>query len=98
MPKRRIKLKKRFMELMDLPGELAGEVRLTQVGRGSLLIENHGGVSGFYDDCVRLKTDDGILAVKGEGLTLSELLPERLLITGRITSVGFIDGEKEAKV
>ena len=89
MPKRRIKLGKRLLEAADLPAETAGEPRLTQVGRSNLLVENHRGVFEYRAGCVRLKTRDGMLLVTGGELIIRELSKERMLIAGRIDSVGF---------
>ncbi|MCE5234426.1 MAG: sporulation protein YqfC [Clostridiaceae bacterium] len=84
---RKIKLRRRIMEALDLPMETVLDVpRLTVLGREKLLVENHKGVYEYYPSFVRLKTGCGMLRVGGEELALEELGAERLFISGRIAS------------
>ena len=89
MPKRRKKHRHRLLDIVDLPAETAGEPRITQVGRAHLLVENHKGVFEFLPGILRLKTRDGLLCVRGEGLVIRELSAERMLVSGSIDGVGF---------
>ncbi|MEG1547609.1 MAG: YabP/YqfC family sporulation protein [Clostridia bacterium] len=92
MPKHRIRLKHRLFTALDLPQEAVGDVpKLTQVGRGHMLIENHRGVFEYTPDSVRLITVCGLLRVTGNALILREISKQRLYISGTIDSTGFED-------
>ena len=64
MGKRRKTWKRAILRSLDLPEEADGEtVRVTMLGRDSLLVENHGGVLQFSAQAVRLFDGDGVLRV-----------------------------------
>lgn len=87
---RKIKLKRRIIEALDLPMEAAFDVpRLTMLGTERALVENHKGIYEYYPSYVRLQTGCGMLRVGGEALALRELSTERLLISGAIASVEY---------
>ena len=84
---RKIKLRRRIVEALDLPMETVLDVpRLTVLGNEKLLVENHKGVYEYYPNYVRLRTGCGMLRVGGEDLALEELGAERLLISGLLAS------------
>ena len=88
--KRKIKLGRRVVEMLDLPEEsVSGQPKLTVQGRDNLLVENHEGIFECMENTVRLHSSCGILRITGEALTLMELSTERLYITGSIRSVEY---------
>ena len=68
----------------DLMGRCA---RVTAIGSGQLLIENHTGLLELTDTRVRLNTGGGVLTVTGEGLRLCEARPRAMIVTGVIRRV-----------
>jgi sporulation protein YqfC len=87
---RKIRLKKKIIEALDLPMETALDVpRLTILGTERVLVENHKGIYEYYESFVRLQTGSGILKVGGEDLAIEELSAERLLVSGKIASVEY---------
>ena len=87
MSRRKIKLKRRFVKMLELPEDVAFDVpRVTLVGGDSALIEYHRGIFEYSDETVRLNTGAGLLRIDGEMLELRE---ERLFICGAITSVSY---------
>lgn len=90
MSRRKIKLKRRFVKMLELPEDVAFDVpRVTLVGGDSALIEYHRGIFEYSDETVRLNTGAGLLRIDGEMLELRELSEERLFICGAITSVSY---------
>ena len=87
---RKIRLKKKIMEALDLPMETVLDVpRLVVLGNERVLVENHKGIYEYYPSFVRLKTGIGILKVAGEELTLKELSAQRLYVDGKIASLEY---------
>ena len=92
MGKHRKTWKRAILRSLDLPEEADGEtVRVTMLGRDSLLVENHGGILQFSAQAVRLFDGDGVLRVEGTELTLAELCAGRALVRGRISGWHFED-------
>jgi sporulation protein YqfC len=79
--------------LCDLSGRAA---RVTSMGNRSLLVENHRGILDFGTERIILATGCGKLQVEGEGLSLSEVRRDALVITGDVRCVNFPCG-KEAQ-
>ena len=68
----------------DLMGRCA---RVTAIGNGRLLVENHTGLMVVTDTCVRLNTGGGMLTVTGDGLQLCEARPRTMIVTGVIRHI-----------
>ena len=68
----------------DLMGRCA---RVTAIGSGRLLIENHTGLMELSETRVRLNTGMGPLTVTGEDLRLCEARPRTMIVTGVIRRV-----------
>ncbi len=58
--------------------------RVTAMGAGSLLVENHTGIADISDCRIRLNTRSGPLCVTGTALSLRDVRPGALIIRGGI--------------
>ncbi len=88
----------RILSALDLPRETDHAVpRVTMVGYTDLLIENHAGICKCLQDSIRLNTEQGMLLVCGERMTLMELGKERVYIRGRIRSIAFENTEMKGE-
>ncbi len=70
--------------MMDLP-------RITMVGQIHIYIENHRGLLTFTDKEIRLLLKQGQLLVKGKAFVIKTILPEEILLEGKIDQVIFIN-------
>ena len=70
--------------LADVSGASA---RATMIGNRRVLIENHTGILEFAAERVRLSTKRGEIAVSGTELTLAEVRPHSLIVSGKIDAV-----------
>jgi sporulation protein YqfC len=70
--------------MMDLP-------RITMVGQIHIYIENHRGLLAFSDKELRLLLKQGQLLVRGENFVIKMILPEEILLEGKINQVIYID-------
>lgn len=68
--------------LMDLP-------KLVLTGDVQLSIENHRGILAYTAEVVRVSTTIGELEVTGLDLTLKNILPDEIMIEGRIKTIAF---------
>lgn len=90
------KLKRKFKQWvtdqMDLPQDVLMDLpRLTMIGQLHLYIENHRGVLRFSQQELRLLLAKGQLLIKGEQFVIKSILPEELLLEGKIDSVLYLD-------
>lgn len=78
------------LESDTFPGMPVVEV----VGTERVLIENHSGILS-YDNCtVCVSTDYGYVCVEGNGLYLTQMKRDRIVINGRICRVSLERGGK----
>ncbi|MET3290106.1 sporulation protein YqfC [Brevibacillus fluminis] len=77
--------------VLDIPQDVVLEVpRITMIGQLQMYIENHRGVLHFTESELRLLLTNGQLIVYGEQLVIRAILPEELLLEGRIGGVKYL--------
>jgi len=59
------------------------------VGDIQVLVENHRGIIVYTSELVRLNTSIGELEISGLELTLKNILPDEIILEGRVNSVIF---------
>lgn len=85
-------LRKLAARVLDLPADVTMEMpRITMIGQIHMYIENHRGVLQFTDKELRLLLTKGQLLIRGEKLVIRIILPEEVLIEGKIYGVQFIE-------
>lgn len=70
--------------MMDLP-------RITMIGQIHIYVENHRGLLAFSDKELRLLLKQGQLLVKGKGFVIKTILPEEILLEGKIDQVIYLN-------
>lgn len=76
--------------LCDLSGKTA---RITSVGSGMLLVENHRGILIYQSDHIQLQTGCGVAEIRGENLRLCEVRRDAMIVRGKIHHVDLPCGE-----
>ncbi len=72
----------------DLPGEAVPGLPLVEImGEHRVLIENHKGVVGYGCTEICVKVKFGVIKVCGDGLMLSRMTKQQLIISGKIDCV-----------
>ena len=69
--------------MMDLP-------RITMIGQIHIYIENHRGLIAFSDKELRLLLKQGQLLIKGNSFVIKTIMPEEILLEGKIDQVTYI--------
>ncbi|HOV79709.1 MAG TPA: sporulation protein YqfC [Bacillota bacterium] len=86
----RRKVRKRLSELFEIPGDVMLDLpKITLVGNIQILVENHRGIIEYTPQRVRVCTGDGEVAVGGEDLILRNILPDELMVEGKIRTLSF---------
>lgn len=76
---------------MDLPQDVMMDLpRITMIGQIHVYIENHHGLLTFTDQELRLLLKQGQLLIKGKSFVIKNILPEEILLEGKIDQVIFI--------
>jgi len=79
-------------EKLDLPADIVMDLpRITMVGQIHIYVENHRGLLTFSDKEIRLLLKQGQLLVRGEKFVIKTILPEEILLEGKISQVIYID-------
>lgn len=85
------KVKKAFAEILDYPKEVVLDMpRITMIGDMELVIDNHKGIIEYKSDIIRLNSGCGVIRITGKELTIKEIQPEEMYITGKFTAIEFI--------
>ncbi|GGA68663.1 sporulation protein YqfC [Ornithinibacillus halotolerans] len=93
MKKFQQRLRPWLVKYLALPSDVIMELpRITIIGQLHVYIENHKGLAVFSDNELRLKTTKGYIQIKGSSFVLKMMLPEEILLEGKITDVRFIPG------
>lgn len=86
------KMKQLMTKTMDLPQDVMMDLpRITMIGQLHIYIENHRGLLAFTDSEVRLMLKNGQLLIKGTGFVIKTILPEEIMLEGKIDNVYFIN-------
>ncbi|MEH7437470.1 sporulation protein YqfC [Neobacillus drentensis] len=76
---------------MDLPQDVMMDLpRITMIGQIHIYIENHRGLLAFSDKELRLLLKQGQLLIKGKSFVIKTILPEEILLQGKIDQVTYI--------
>ncbi|ALC89896.1 sporulation protein YqfC [Bacillus sp. FJAT-18017] len=79
---------------MDLPQDVIMDLpRITMIGQIHIYIENHRGLLSFTDRELRLMLKKGQLLIKGKAFVIKTILPEEILLEGKIDQVVYINEE-----
>jgi sporulation protein YqfC len=77
---------------MELPADILMDLpRITMIGQIHIYIENHRGLLSFSDKEIRLLLKQGQLLVKGEAFVIKTILPEEILLEGKISQVLYLN-------
>lgn len=78
---------------MDLPRDVMMDLpRITMIGQIHIYVENHRGLLTFSDKEVRLLLKNGQLLIKGRSFVIKTILPEEILLEGKIDEVLYLNG------
>jgi sporulation protein YqfC len=79
---------------MDLPQDVIMDLpRITMIGQIHVYIENHRGLLVFTDKELRLLLKQGQLLIKGKSFVIKTILPEEILLEGKIDQVVYINDD-----
>jgi sporulation protein YqfC len=79
-------------QTMDLPQDVMMDLpRITMIGQIHIYIENHRGLLTFSEKELRLLLKQGQLLIKGKAFVIKMILPEEILLEGKIEHVIYLE-------
>jgi sporulation protein YqfC len=88
------RVKNWMAKTMDLPQDVMMDLpRITMIGQIHIYIENHRGLLTFTDKELRLLLKQGQLLIKGKSFVIKTILPEEMLLEGKIDQVIYINDD-----
>ncbi|MBM7620310.1 sporulation protein YqfC [Sutcliffiella sp. NPDC057660] len=92
LKKFRARMNSWMQENMELPADVMMDLpRITMIGQIHIYIENHRGLLTFSDTEIRLLLKQGQLLVKGDSFVIRTILPEEILLEGKISQVLYLN-------
>lgn len=75
-------------EKLDIPSDISiGTAKLSIYGKSRVLVENHKGILHYSENEIELSARGMSIKMLGDGLSISAMDKDDMLITGRILSV-----------
>ena len=82
------KIEDYLANFFDLPRDIVLDLsRLTLVGDRQLYLENHKGIVEYGNQTIKVRTNSGLLIIKGEDLVIRNLYAAELYVEGEIDSL-----------
>lgn len=79
-----------FAALHQISDHISGDTLIEIVSDKQVLIENHKGIIGYEVDNIVVRSKQGELYISGKVLTIRELSKSKLIIRGKIESIGIM--------
>lgn len=85
------KVRDKINRVLELPVEVMGNsLRVNVIDNSYILIEGKSKVADYFDNYIKIKTDEYTLAVDGENLSIKEISDVDLIINGKINNISYI--------
>ncbi|WP_010678169.1 sporulation protein YqfC [Bacillus timonensis] len=87
-----LRMRRWITNKMELPADVMMDLpRITMIGQLHIYIENHRGLLTFSDKEVRLLLKQGQLLIRGNAFVIKTILPEEIMLEGKIEHVQYIE-------
>ena len=85
-----------FAEVLEMPEELTLDMpRITLIGNIKLSVENHKGIMEYNENEIKLRVNEGFLTAAGKNLSLKNISPDEILLTGEIMQMSIVLDEND---
>ena len=83
-------IQQQFSNILEIPKDIMLDLpKVVLVGNIQVFVENHKGIVEYGDEVIRVKVNEGEIAIRGENLVLRNILPDEIAVEGKITSVNY---------
>ena len=82
--------KEKISDFLDLPREVMMKTtRITCIDNKSILIEGYQKIIDYYDNYIKIKSNDVDILIDGENLDITQITDYELVIEGKIYSINY---------
>ncbi len=82
--------KDKFSEFLELPQEIVDKsTKITAIDDNNILIEGYKKIEDYYDNYIKIKTNNMDIVIDGVGLDIKEINDYELVIEGKIYSINY---------
>jgi len=82
--------KERLSDFLELPKEVISKItKITIIENSNVLIEGYQNIVDYYDDYIKIKTNDMDIMIDGKDLDIQEITDYELVIEGTIYSINY---------
>lgn len=82
--------KQQFINILEMPKEIILDLpKIVMVGNVQVFLENHLGIIEYTSEIIRAQTSLGEIKIHGHNLTLKNILPDEIVVEGKIIYVNF---------
>ncbi len=82
--------KDKFSEFLEIPQEIVSNyTKVTSIEDTDVLIEGYKKIVDYYDNYIKIKTNNMYLVVDGSNLDIKEITDSELVISGKIYSLNY---------
>ncbi len=83
-------VKDKFSYFLELPQEVVSKsTKITVINNDSVLIEGYKQIIDYYDDYIKIKTNNSDIVIDGKELDIKEITDYDLVIEGTIYSLNY---------
>ena len=87
---KKLNLKKRIADTLELPSELiANSIKISITDFSELLIINYKSIVEYESSVIRINTKEKLIKIEGENLTIKNITDDEVAVLGEIKSVVF---------
>lgn len=87
-----INKKNEILEKIDLPKDVMMDLpKITILGDSEITIENHKGIESFENECIKVKTNKGVVEIEGINFEILYIASETIVLSGKFKSVNYGD-------
>lgn len=84
------KIKERIADELDLPKDIIIDIpKITVIGIGEILIENHKGIVAFDNEKIRVNSRLGIICIEGSDIEILFIGKSTITIGGRFKALNY---------
>ena len=82
--------KDKSSEFLELPQEIVDKsTKITAIDDNNILIEGYKKIEDYYDNYIKIKTNNMDIVIDGVGLDIKEINDYELVIEGKIYSINY---------
>ncbi len=82
---------KKFSKALDIPRDILLSIpKILLTGNEEIYIENYRGIINYSEEEIKINTTKMPIKISGAKMSITEIAPDEITVTGKIKSVEFV--------